>query len=332
MIVDEEQRFGVRQKELLRQLKLKVDVLSLSATPIPRTLQMSLAGLRDISVIETPPEGRRPIRTYVGPFEDELVARAIKREADRGGQVFFLHNRVDTIHETAERLRAMCPGVRFGEAHGQMDEGELEERDAVASCAATQDCLVATTIIESGLDIPQANTLIVERADLLGWLRPTRSAAASGARSERAYAYLLYPSEAGLHARGRGAAGDALRLHRARLRVRDRDARPRAARGRRPAGRRAVRPRRRDRLRAVRGDARRGGRGDARRGRARRARGRVRFDVNVDAYLPADYIPFEAAKIDVHRRVAGAREPGELRALRDELRDRFGTPPHPVRT
>ena len=127
VIVDEEQRFGVKQKELLRQLKLKVDVLSLSATPIPRTLQMSLAGLRDISVIETPPEGRRPVRTYVGPYDEELVARAIEREVAREGQAFFLHNRIDTLHEVAERLRALCPGVRFAEAHGQMDEAELEE-------------------------------------------------------------------------------------------------------------------------------------------------------------------------------------------------------------
>ena len=113
LIVDEEQRFGVRQKELLRQLKRKVDVLALSATPIPRTLQMSLAGLRDISVIETPPEGRRPIRTYVGPYDEELVRRAVEREKQRGGQAFFLHNRIDTLHETAERLRALCPDVRF---------------------------------------------------------------------------------------------------------------------------------------------------------------------------------------------------------------------------
>src|ERR1035438_2026187 len=126
LIVDEEQRFGVRQKELLRQLKLKVDVISMSATPIPRTLQMSLAGLRDISVIETPPEGRRPIRTYVGEYEEELVRRAIEREHERDGQAFFLHNRVERSEETAERLRALCPGVRFAVAHGQMGEGELE--------------------------------------------------------------------------------------------------------------------------------------------------------------------------------------------------------------
>ena len=199
VIVDEEQRFGVKQKELLRQLKLKVDVLSLSATPIPRTLQMSLAGLRDISVIETPPEGRRPVRTYVGPYDEELVARAIKREAAREGQVFFLHNRIDTLHEVAERLRALCPGVRFAEAHGQMDEGELEAT-MLSFLRGDADCLVATTIIESGLDIPQANTLIVERADQLGLAQAYQIRGRVGRSRERAFAYMLYPSEEALSA------------------------------------------------------------------------------------------------------------------------------------
>src|SRR5215204_361303 len=127
LIVDEEQRFGVKQKELLRQLKLKVDVLALSATPIPRTLQMSLAGLRDISVIETPPEGRRPVRTHVGAYDEDLVGKAIRREVDRDGQCFFLHNRIETIDETAERVRALVPDARILVAHGQMAERRLEE-------------------------------------------------------------------------------------------------------------------------------------------------------------------------------------------------------------
>src|SRR6202142_3398172 len=150
LIIDEEQRFGVRQKELLKQLKLRVDVIAMSATPIPRTLQMSLAGLRDISVIETPPEGRRPIRTYVGEYEEELIKRAILREHERGGQAFFLHNRVDSIDETAERLRALCPGMRFEVAHGQMGEGELESvmMDYLRGGA---DGLVCTSIIGSGI-------------------------------------------------------------------------------------------------------------------------------------------------------------------------------------
>src|SRR6185295_7157882 len=158
LIVDEEQRFGVKQKELLRQLKLRVDVISLSATPIPRTLQMSLAGLRDITVIETPPEGRRPVKTYVGEYDEQLVKQALEREKARGGQAFFLHNRVETIDETAERLRALCPGMSFEVAHGQMDERELEQR-MMTFLRGDADVLVATSIIESGIDIPQANTL-----------------------------------------------------------------------------------------------------------------------------------------------------------------------------
>ena len=144
-----------------------MDVLSLSATPIPRTLQMSLAGLRDISVIETPPEGRRPVKTYVGDYDEELVKRAIERELARGGQVFFLHNRVDTIDETAERVRAMVPKARVLVAHGQMDEKQLEQT-MLDFLRGEADVLVCTTIVESGLDISDANTLIVERADELG--------------------------------------------------------------------------------------------------------------------------------------------------------------------
>jgi transcription-repair coupling factor (superfamily II helicase) len=329
LIVDEEQRFGVRQKELLRQLKLKVDVLSLSATPIPRTLQMSLAGLRDISVIETPPEGRRPIRTYVGPFEDDLVARAIKREAERGGQVFFLHNRVDTLHEVAERLRAMCPGLRFGEAHGQMDEADLEGA-MLDFLRGDQDCLVATTIIESGLDIPQANTLIVERADLLGLAQAYQIRGRVGRARERAYAYLLYPSEVGLppEAAARLAtlsdytelgSGFAIAMRDLELRgagdlLGDEQSGHVAA-----IGFELYVAMLDEAVEALRAE-----------GEGVEPESRVRFDVDVHAYLPAEYIPFEAAKIDVHRRVAGAREPGELRALRDELRDRFGAPPQPV--
>src|SRR3712207_6023738 len=167
LIVDEEQRFGVKQKELLRQLRLRVDVLSLSATPIPRTLQMSLAGLRDISVIETPPEGRRPVRTYVGEYDEELVKQAIERELARQGQAFFIHNRVETIDETAERIRAVVPQARVAVAHGQMAEGQLE-KVMLEFLRGGADVLVCTTIVESGLDIANANTLIVERADALG--------------------------------------------------------------------------------------------------------------------------------------------------------------------
>jgi transcription-repair coupling factor (superfamily II helicase) len=330
VIVDEEQRFGVRQKELLRQLKLRVDVLSLSATPIPRTLQMSLAGIRDVSVIETPPEGRRPIRTYVGPYEEELVRRAIEREVARGGQAFFLHNRIETLHETAERLRALCPGVRFAEAHGQMDEAELEST-MLAFLRGDADCLVATTIIESGLDIPQANTLIVERADQLGLAQAYQIRGRVGRSSERAFAYMLYPSEQALSAEA-GARLATVADHTelgSGFRIAMRDLELRGAGdllGDEQSGHVAAVGFELyvalldDAVAALRAGGEDGARADA----------QVRLDVAVDAYVPADYVPFEAAKIDVHRRVAAAREPGELRALRDELRDRFGPVPDPV--
>ena len=197
LIVDEEQRFGVKQKELLRQLRLKVDVLSLSATPIPRTLQMSLAGLRDISVIETPPEGRRPVKTYVGEYDEDLAKQAIERELARGGQAFFLHNRVETIDETAERVRAMCPKARVSVAHGQMDEKQLE-KVMLEFLRGGSDVLVCTSIVESGLDIATANTLIVERADQLGLAQLYQIRGRVGRSRERAYAYLFYPSSAAL--------------------------------------------------------------------------------------------------------------------------------------
>ncbi len=271
LIVDEEQRFGVKQKELLRQLKLKVDVISMSATPIPRTLQMSLAGLRDISVIETPPEGRRPVKTYVGEYEEELVKRAIVREHERGGQAFFLHNRVESIDETAERLRALCPGVRFAVAHGQMGEGELEAvmMDYLRGGA---DVLVCTSIIESGIDIPQANTLIVEHADAFGLAQLYQIRGRVGRSRERAYAYLLYDSAAALTPEAAQRLVGALGLHRARRRLQDRDARPGDPRRRQPARRRAVRARRGARVRALHADARRG----RARGRARRRDGEGR--------------------------------------------------------
>src|SRR5215207_6800912 len=192
VVVDEEQRFGVAQKELLRALRLEVDVLSLTATPIPRTLHMSLSGLRDISVIETPPEGRRPIRTYVGEFDEELVKAALEREHERGGQSFFLHNRVESIDEAAAKIEQLVPGLRVLVAHGQMRERELEER-MHAFLRGDADVLVSTTIIESGLDIPEANTLIVERADALGLAQLYQIRGRVGRSDVLAHAYLFYP-------------------------------------------------------------------------------------------------------------------------------------------
>ncbi|HEY2631487.1 MAG TPA: transcription-repair coupling factor [Solirubrobacteraceae bacterium] len=330
LIVDEEQRFGVKQKELLRQLKLKVDVIAMSATPIPRTLQMSLAGLREISVIETPPEGRRPVKTYVGEYEEELVKRAIMREHARDGQAFFLHNRVESIEDTAERLRALCPGVRFAVAHGQMGEGELEAvmMDYLQGGA---DVLVCTSIIESGIDIPQANTLIVEHADAFGLAQLYQIRGRVGRSRERAYAYLLYDSAAALTpdaAQRLSALSDYTELG-AGFKVAMRDLEIRGAGnllGDEQSGHVAA-------LgfelymqmldEAVR-DA---GSEEEQEGELPEP---VRLDVNVNAYIPADYVPYEQAKIDVHRRVASAIEVADVERLREELEDRFGPVPEPL--
>ena len=192
VVVDEEQRFGVAQKELLRQLRLEVDVLSMSATPIPRTLHMSLSGLRDITVITTPPRGRHPIKTHVGEFDEELIAAALRREFAREGQSFYLHNRVETIDEAAERVRQWVPELRVGVAHGQMPERRLEDV-MMKFLHGDFDVLVSTTIIESGLDIPQANTLVVERADALGLAQLYQIRGRVGRSDAHAHAYLFYP-------------------------------------------------------------------------------------------------------------------------------------------
>jgi transcription-repair coupling factor (superfamily II helicase) len=332
LIVDEEQRFGVKQKELLRQLKLKVDVISMSATPIPRTLQMSLAGLRNISVIETPPEGRRPVKTYVGEYEEELVKRAILREHERDGQAFFLHNRVETIDETAERLRAMCPSVRFAVAHGQMAEGELEEvmMDYLRGGA---DVLVCTSIIESGIDIPQANTLIVEHSDAFGLAQLYQIRGRVGRSRERAYAYLLYDSAAALTAEAAqrmSALSDYTELG-AGFKIAMRDLEIRGAGnllGDEQSGHVAalgfeLYMQMLDEAVAAAGDE-----GDA--VPDEELAEPVRLDVNVDAYIPVDYIPYEQAKIEVHRRVAGSFEVADVEGLREELEDRFGPVPEPL--
>ncbi|MGZ4169491.1 MAG: DEAD/DEAH box helicase, partial [Solirubrobacteraceae bacterium] len=332
LIVDEEQRFGVKQKELLRQLKLRVDVIAMSATPIPRTLQMSLAGVRDISVIETPPEGRRPVKTYVGEYDEELVRRALIREKERHGQAFFLHNRVDTIDETAVRLRGLCPDMRFEVAHGQMDEGTLEKR-MLSFLRGDADVLVCTSIIESGIDIPQANTLIVERSDIFGLSQLYQIRGRVGRSRERAYAYLLYPSAAALTpeaAQRLSALSDYTELG-AGFKIAMRDLELRGAGnllGDEQSGHVAAlgfelyMQMLDEAVAAIDQD----GEQDS----AHAEWEPVRLDVSVDAYVPSDYIPYEQAKVDVHRRIAGAREVADLVTLREELEDRFGDVPDPL--
>ncbi|MEO6858130.1 MAG: transcription-repair coupling factor [Solirubrobacteraceae bacterium] len=330
LIVDEEQRFGVKQKELLRQLKLRVDVIAMSATPIPRTLQMSMAGVRDISVIETPPEGRRPVKTYVGEYDEELVRRALLREKERHGQAFFLHNRVETIEETAVRLRGLCPGIRFEVAHGQMDESTLEQR-MLSFLRGDADVLVCTSIIESGIDIPQANTLIVERADIFGLSQLYQIRGRVGRSRERAYAYLLYPSAAALTpeaANRLSALSDYTELG-AGFKVAMRDLELRGAGnllGDEQSGHVAalgfeLYMQMLDEAVAA---------SEAEGAGAEEDWEPVRLDVNVDAYVPSDYIPYEQAKVDVHRRIAASREVADLAVLRDELEDRFGELPVPM--
>ena len=333
LVVDEEQRFGVKQKELLRQMKLKVDVIAMSATPIPRTLQMSLAGIRDISVIETAPEGRRPVKTYVGEYDEELVRTALQREHARGGQAFFLHNRVESIDETCERLRGLCPEMRFEVAHGQMEERDLERR-MLRFVRGDGDVLVCTSIIESGIDIPQANTLIVERADMFGLSQLYQIRGRVGRSRERAYAYLLYPSAAALTpdaAQRLSALSDYTELG-SGFKIAMRDLEIRGAGnllGDEQSGHVAAlgfelyMQMLDDAVAAA--EAAADGRGfDEEEWEP------VRLDINVDAYVPADYIPYEQAKVDVHRRIAGAREVADLVLLREELEDRFGELPAPL--
>ncbi len=327
VIVDEEQRFGVAQKELLRQLRLEVDVLAMSATPIPRTLHMSLSGLRDITVITTPPRGRHPIKTHVGEFDEELIAAALRREVGREGQSFYLHNRVETIDEAAERVRRWVPELRVGVAHGQMPERRLEDV-MMKFLHGDFDVLVSTTIIESGLDIPQANTLVVERADTLGLAQLYQIRGRVGRSDAHAHAYLFYPDRRELSEEARhrlSTLADYTELGSGyRIAMRDLELRG--------AGN-------------LLGDEQSGHVAAVGfelycellaeavaelQGRPHEAARPVRLDAAVDAYVPADYVPLEAVKIDLHRRIALAAERGDLRELDAELTDRFGPVPEPV--
>ena len=197
LVIDEEQRFGVTHKEKIKHLRAHVDVLTLTATPIPRTLELSLTGIRDLSLVQTPPEARQPILTYVGEYDDRAVSEAIRRELLREGQVFYVHNRVQDIEHVAEQVRHLVPEARIAIAHGQMDEGQLE-RVVMDFADREYDVLVCTTIIESGLDMPTVNTMVVDRADLLGLAQLYQLRGRVGRRGQRAYAYLLHPADRAL--------------------------------------------------------------------------------------------------------------------------------------
>jgi transcription-repair coupling factor (superfamily II helicase) len=278
-------------------------------------------------VIETPPEGRRPIRTFVGEYDDQLVQQALERELDREGQAFYLHNRVETIEEAAERLRQLCPGLRFLVAHGQMAERELEER-MHAFLAGDADVLVSTTIIESGIDIPQANTLIVERADMLGLAQLYQIRGRVGRSDVTAHAYLFYPDATELTAEARArlaTLADHTELG-AGFQIAMRDLEIRGAGdllGAEQSGHVAalgfelyV-----EMLNEAVAELS---------GQARMAVRPVRADARVDAYIPATYIQAEALKIALHRRIALAEHEDELRELRAATEDRYGPLPEPV--
>jgi transcription-repair coupling factor (superfamily II helicase) len=327
VVLDEEQRFGVAQKELLKSLRLEVDVLTLSATPIPRTLHMSLSGMRDISIIETPPEGRRPIRTTVGEYDEDMIVEALKREKERGGQAFYLHNRVESIDAAAEKLQQLCPDLRFLVAHGQMKEKELEEK-MHAFLRGDADVLVSTTIIESGLDIPQANTLIVERADMLGLSQLYQIRGRVGRSDATAYAFLFYPEARELtpEARARLATlADHTELG-AGFAIAMRDLEIRGA-GELLGGEQS------GHVAAVGFEFYVEMLNEAvaeLQGQRRIAARPVRVDARIDAYVPQQYVSSEALRIDIHRRLALAETEDELRELQASLEDRYGPLPEPV--
>ena len=332
VVVDEEQRFGVAAKEKLKQLKREVDVLTLSATPIPRTLNLALAGIRDLSVIETPPEDRLPIQTRVAEASAGLVRDAILRELDRGGQVFYVHNRVETIEAQAEQLRRMLPGVRFVVGHGQMPEGALE-KVMIAFADGAADVLVCTTIIESGLDIPNANTIVVDRADTLGLAQLYQLRGRVGRSSRRAYAYLLYRRRERLsdEARKRLQAifnaselGAGFQIALSDLEIRGAG---NILGGEQSGHMAAVGFDLYTRLLAEAVESRKA----SMEGRAPIVEApQAVVDLPIEAHLPTEYVPDVAQKLELYRRLARARTPGDLAAFRQEVQDRFGAMPTPV--
>jgi transcription-repair coupling factor (superfamily II helicase) len=328
LVVDEEHRFGVRHKERLKALRLSVDVLTLTATPIPRTLHLSLAGLRDLTLIETPPRDRSPILTFVEPWDDPLLEEAFAREIDRGGQVFAVHNRIETIDTIAARVRALAPRARVGVAHGQMPAEELE--DVMRRFVAGEvDILVSTMIVESGLDVPNANTMVVHDAHRLGLAQLYQLRGRVGRSHRRAYCYLLVPDIMDADADERLKVLEHHTDLGAGYRIALRDLELRGAGnllGAEQSGHaqavgfdlylRWLE----ETVRALRGQ---GG-----------AEQPAPPDVVLDrpAHLPDGYVPDDDIKLDLYRRLARAATSNEIDGLRDELRERFGPSPGEVQT
>jgi transcription-repair coupling factor (superfamily II helicase) len=324
LVVDEEQRFGVQHKEAMKKLRTDVDVLTLSATPIPRTLEMSLVGIRDLSLLQTPPADRQPILTYVGEYDERVAVEAIRRELLREGQVFWVHNRVQSIDACAARLRELVPEARIAVAHGQMDEGSLEQV-VVDFWNGRFDVLVCTTIIESGIDMPTVNTLVVERADLLGLGQLHQLRGRVGRSGSRAYAYLFHPTDTRLteeaYERLR-TIGEAVELG-SGFKIAMRDLEIRGAGnllGEAQSGH----------IAAVGYDLYCQMVNEAvaeMKGEEVSEPAEVKLDVPTDAHLPPDYVAKEELRLEAYRRLAAVTTDAEVDDLRTEWEDRYGPIP-----
>jgi transcription-repair coupling factor (superfamily II helicase) len=329
VVVDEEQRFGVAHKEKLKRLRTSVDVLTMTATPIPRTMEMAITGIRDLSTIDTPPEERQPIVTHVGPFDESMAALAIRRELLREGQVFWLHNQVSTMSSAAQAVRDLVPDARVEIAHGQMAESELE-RIMIRFWEREFDVLVCTTIIESGLDIPNANTLIIERADLLGLAQLYQLRGRVGRSVVRGYAYMFHPERQALTEEAykrletlatHTGLGSGLSIALRDLEIRGAGSVLSADQSGHIAtvGFEAYAQLMREEMAELRDPA------AAERERAQAAE--ISIDLPVDAHLPPDYIADEGLRLQAYRRIAGIRDGAGARDVTDELTDRYGELP-----
>lgn len=327
VIIDEEQRFGVEHKEQLKKLRLNVDVLAMSATPIPRTLEMAVTGIRELSVIATPPEERHPVLTFAGPYDDAQVSAAIHRELAREGQVFYIHNRVQSIEKTAKRLQKLVPDARIAVAHGQMGESKLE-KVMVDFWEREADVLVCTTIIEAGLDISTANTLLIERAESFGLSQLHQLRGRVGRGRERGYAYFLYPPEKPLTetAHDRLATMAAHTDLGAGMQIAMKDLEIRGA-GNLLGGEQS------GHIADVGFDLYLRLVGEAvaeYRGEDVEPEPELRIELPVTAHLPVDYIESERLRLEMYKRIAEVRSAEALDAVRAELVDRYGELPEPV--
>ena len=327
LVVDEEQRFGVKHKERIKQFREHVDVLTMTATPIPRTLEMGITGIRDLSLMDTPPVDRRPVLTYVGEADERMITAAIRRELARDGQVFYVHNRIRSIKGAARKIAGLVPGARVEVAHGQMTEHELE-RIMVDVWDGKIDVLVCTTIIESGLDIPAMNTLIVERADLLGLSQLYQLRGRVGRARERAYAYFFYPHEAVLtdeaHERLKTLSEFTELGSGFKIALRDLEIRGAGnLLGAEQSGH----------IAAVGFDLYMKMMSEAvanLSGGEEQPKLEIKLDLPADAFIPADYIARESLRMEAYRQIEKIRSEQDAEALTEELADRYGPLPAPV--